>query len=102
MREYQNPPRYLKTNYKYRNEIKLKRDELTVAGITQMYMDCPSDEGKYDTLAHLYGLLTVGSSVSTYLTYMCCRIYTNLLIDNLLQTQGHCLRNRREIDSCWP
>lgn len=24
------------------NEIKLKRDELTVAGITQMYMDCPS------------------------------------------------------------
>ena len=26
------------------NEIKLKRDELTVGGIKQMYMDCPSDE----------------------------------------------------------
>ncbi|KAG9232477.1 putative ATP-dependent RNA helicase dbp5 [Amylocarpus encephaloides] len=45
------------------NEIKLKRDELTVAGIQQMYMDCPSDEGKYDILARLYGLMTVGSSI---------------------------------------
>lgn len=45
------------------NEIKLKRDELTVSGITQMYMDCPSDAGKYDVLADLYGLLTVGSSI---------------------------------------
>lgn len=92
----------LKTNYKCRNEIKLKRDELTVAGITQMYMDCPSDEGKYDTLAHLYGLLTVGSSVSIYLACMCCRIHINLPIDNLLQTQGYCIWNRSEIDSCWP
>ncbi|CZS88171.1 probable RNA helicase DBP5 [Rhynchosporium agropyri] len=45
------------------NEIKLKRDELTVGGIKQMYMDCPSDEGKYDILAQLYGLMTIGSSI---------------------------------------
>ncbi|PBP25487.1 ATP-dependent RNA helicase DBP5 [Diplocarpon rosae] len=45
------------------NEIKLKRDELTVGGIKQMYMDCPSDEGKYDILAMLYGLMTIGSSI---------------------------------------
>lgn len=45
------------------NEIKLKRDELTVGGIKQMYMDCPSDEGKYDILASLYGLMTIGSSI---------------------------------------
>jgi ATP-dependent RNA helicase DDX19/DBP5 len=45
------------------NEIKLKRDELTVSGIKQMYMDCPSDEGKYETLAQLYGLMTIGSSI---------------------------------------
>jgi ATP-dependent RNA helicase DDX19/DBP5 len=44
-------------------QIKLKRDELTVAGIKQMYMDCPSDEGKYDILANLYGLMTIGSSI---------------------------------------
>lgn len=44
-------------------EIKLKREELTVGGIKQMYMDCPSDEGKYDILAHLYGLMTIGASI---------------------------------------
>lgn len=45
------------------HEIKLQKEQLTVAGIKQMYMDCPSDEGKYDILAQLYGLMTVGSSI---------------------------------------
>lgn len=45
------------------NEIRLKRDELTVNGITQMYMDCAGDGGKYETLVQLYGLMTIGSSI---------------------------------------
>lgn len=45
------------------NEIRLKRDELTVGGIKQMYMDCAGDQGKYETLAQLYGLMTIGSSI---------------------------------------
>ena len=45
------------------NEIRLKRDELTVGGIKQMFMDCPSGDGKYENLAHLYGLMTIGSSI---------------------------------------
>lgn len=45
------------------NEISLKHEELTVAGIKQMYMDCPSEEGKYDILVKLYGLMTIGSSI---------------------------------------
>jgi ATP-dependent RNA helicase DDX19/DBP5 len=45
------------------NEIKLKHEELTVAGISQMFMDCPSEEGKYDILVKLYGVMTVGSSI---------------------------------------
>ena len=45
------------------NSIRLKRDELTVTGIKQMYMDCSSDENKYEALAHLYGLMTIGSSI---------------------------------------
>ncbi|TAQ83986.1 hypothetical protein B7494_g7691 [Chlorociboria aeruginascens] len=44
-------------------EITLKRDELTVAGIKQMFMDCPSESGKYDILVALYGLMTIGSSI---------------------------------------
>lgn len=45
------------------NEIKLRQQELTVEGISQMYMDCPSEEAKYDVLVKLYGLMTIGSSV---------------------------------------
>jgi superfamily II DNA/RNA helicase len=45
------------------NEIKLQKNELTVKGISQMYMDCPSEQEKYDVLVKLYGLMTVGSSV---------------------------------------
>lgn len=45
------------------HEIKLKHEELTVAGISQMFMDCPSEDGKYDILVKLYGLMTIGSSI---------------------------------------
>lgn len=45
------------------NEIKLQHQELTVKGISQMYMDCPDESKKYDILCKLYGLMTIGSSV---------------------------------------
>jgi len=45
------------------NEMRLKRDELTVSGIKQMFMDCPNEGGKYDILCQLYGLMTIGSSI---------------------------------------
>ncbi|KAK1754691.1 P-loop containing nucleoside triphosphate hydrolase protein [Echria macrotheca] len=45
------------------NQMKLKQQELTVKGISQMYMDCPDEREKYDILCKLYGLMTIGSSV---------------------------------------
>ncbi|KAJ9141714.1 ATP-dependent RNA helicase-like protein [Pleurostoma richardsiae] len=45
------------------NAMKLRQQELTVRGISQMYMDCPSAADKYDILVKLYGLMTIGSSV---------------------------------------
>ncbi|KAK3373310.1 P-loop containing nucleoside triphosphate hydrolase protein [Lasiosphaeria ovina] len=45
------------------NEIQLKQQDLTVKGISQMYMDCPDEQKKYDVLCKLYGLMTIGSSV---------------------------------------
>ncbi|SPQ22087.1 1f096a19-f267-440a-b2a3-019c21abfb58 [Thermothielavioides terrestris] len=45
------------------NEIKLRHQDLTVKGISQMYMDCPDESKKYDILCKLYGLMTIGSSV---------------------------------------
>ncbi|KAL4782170.1 P-loop containing nucleoside triphosphate hydrolase protein [Aspergillus varians] len=45
------------------NELTLQHEELTVEGIKQLYLDCSSDDDKYNTLVQLYGLLTVGSSI---------------------------------------
>lgn len=45
------------------HSMKLQRQDLTVKGITQMYMDCPSETDKYDVLVKLYSLMTIGSSV---------------------------------------
>ena len=57
------------------NEIKLRHQELTVKGISQMYMDCPDESKKYDVLCQLYGLMTIGSSV--IFVKVCCspRLY---------------------------
>lgn len=45
------------------NELTLPHDEQTVEGIRQLYMDCASEEDKYDVLVKLYGLMTIGQSV---------------------------------------
>lgn len=45
------------------NQITLKQEELTVEGIKQLYMDCNSEEHKYEILVQLYQLLTIGSSI---------------------------------------
>ena len=45
------------------NHIKLKVQELTVRGISQMFMDCPDESQKYSILCQLYGLMQIGSSI---------------------------------------
>ena len=45
------------------NSIKLQRSELTVKGISQMFIDCADTNTKYDILCKLYGLMTIGQSV---------------------------------------
>ncbi|KAK9453278.1 P-loop containing nucleoside triphosphate hydrolase protein [Dipodascopsis uninucleata] len=45
------------------NEIRLRTEELNVKAIKQLYMDCDSEEHKYEVLVGLYHLLTVGSSI---------------------------------------
>ena len=45
------------------NKIELKKEELSVEGIKQFYMDCKDEESKYDILVQIYNLLTVGQSI---------------------------------------
>ena len=45
------------------NELTLEVEKLTVKGIKQMYLDCNSDEEKYNALVKFYGLMTIASSI---------------------------------------
>lgn len=45
------------------NQITLEVENLTVKGIKQMYLDCDSDEEKYNALVKFYGLMTIASSI---------------------------------------
>ncbi|KAI1822396.1 P-loop containing nucleoside triphosphate hydrolase protein [Xylaria intraflava] len=55
--------KYAETYAPSSNIIQLKVQELTVKGISQMYMDCPSESEKYSILCQLYGLMNIGSSI---------------------------------------
>lgn len=43
--------------------MELKQEELNVAGIKQLTMDCDGEQNKFEVLCELYGLLTIGSSI---------------------------------------
>lgn len=66
------------------NELRLKTEELSVEGIKQLYMDCDSEEHKYDVLLELYGLLTIGQSI-----IFCKRRDTADKIAQKMQAEGH-------------
>lgn len=44
-------------------ELRLQKNQQNVKGISQMYIDCPEGEGKYEILIKLYGLMNIGSSI---------------------------------------
>jgi ATP-dependent RNA helicase DDX19/DBP5 len=55
--------KYAQTFAPNANSLTLQTQELTVSGISQMYMDCPSEADKYGILCKLYGLMNIGSSI---------------------------------------
>lgn len=83
------------------NEIKLKRDELTVSGIKQMFMDCPNEVGKYEILVKLYGLMTIGSSIIFVKVF---DVFTFPLIAMLMNiaAKRHCQSYCRAFDKRRP
>lgn len=54
------------------NMISLKREELSVDAIKQMYLDCPDAESKYEVLCSIYGLCNIGQSI------IFCHVSNNL------------------------
>eukprot|EP01137_Pigoraptor_chileana_P008966 Opistho-2@56533 len=45
------------------NIICLKREELSLEGIKNYYLDCPNEQSKFPTLSDIYGLVSVGQVV---------------------------------------
>ncbi|OCK76163.1 DEAD-domain-containing protein [Lepidopterella palustris CBS 459.81] len=45
------------------NQLTLKHEELTIAGIKQLYLDCDGVEDKFAVLLKFYGLMTTASSI---------------------------------------
>mmetsp|Transcript_10387 Transcript_10387/g.28604 ORF Transcript_10387/g.28604 Transcript_10387/m.28604 type:complete len:435 (-) Transcript_10387:1210-2514(-) len=60
------PPTILDMTRKFMNDpirILIKRDELTLEGIQQFYIDVEKEEWKFDTLCDLYDTLTITQAV---------------------------------------
>ncbi|KAF8120729.1 DEAD-domain-containing protein [Mycena galopus ATCC 62051] len=66
------------------NKIELQKEELSVSGIRQFYMDCRNEEHKYDILVRLYALLTVGQSI-----IFCQHKHTADRISARMSAEGH-------------
>lgn len=66
------------------NEITLKRDELSVEGISQFYMDCKSYPHKIQMLSALYGIMTIGQSI----IFLATRASTDE-VQRIMEAEGH-------------
>lgn len=45
------------------NQIFLKKEDVTVEAIKQLYLECDSKEGKFDALSALYDCMSIGQSI---------------------------------------
>lgn len=66
------------------NEIRLKQEELSVEAIKQFYMDCKSEDHKYEVLVELYNILTIGQSI-----IFCAKRETADQIAKKMTAEGH-------------
>jgi superfamily II DNA/RNA helicase len=71
------------------NKIFLKKEEVTVDAIKQLWLECNGEEEKYEALAMLYGVMSIGQSM------VFCKVgheYTSTLSANqsLMLAQRHC------------
>ncbi|WVO18517.1 ATP-dependent RNA helicase DBP5 [Cryptococcus depauperatus] len=66
------------------NQIFLRKEEITVDAIRQLYLECDSEEQKYEALSALYDCLVIGQSI-----VFCKRKVTADQIAERLISEGH-------------
>lgn len=58
-------------------EIRIKTEELSLDGIKQFYVDCPSAEEKYKALSSIFSLLEIGATIIFVQTVATAKWLTN-------------------------
>ncbi|EMD33959.1 hypothetical protein CERSUDRAFT_97883 [Gelatoporia subvermispora B] len=66
------------------NKIELQKNEISVDNIRQFYLDCKSEEHKYEVLVSIYTLLTIGQSI-----IFCQHRHTADRISQRMSAEGH-------------
>ncbi|WWC91923.1 uncharacterized protein L201_006875 [Kwoniella dendrophila CBS 6074] len=66
------------------NKLFLKKEDVTVDAIKQLYLECDGEDSKYDALSALYDCLTIGQSI-----VFCRTKATADQIANRLTSEGH-------------
>ena len=62
--------------------ILIKKEELTLEGIKQFYIDCEKNEYKFETLCDLYSLISVSQTIIYCNHYQCVEQLTRKLQEN--------------------
>jgi translation initiation factor 4A len=62
--------------------ILIKKEELTLEGIKQFYIDCEKNEYKFETLCDLYSLISVSQTIIYCNHYQCVEQLTHKLQEN--------------------
>ncbi|OCH93062.1 DEAD-domain-containing protein [Obba rivulosa] len=66
------------------NKIELQKNEISVDNIRQFYLDCRSEEHKYEVLVSIYTVLTIGQSI-----IFCQHRHTADRIGQRMTAEGH-------------
>jgi len=77
------------------NQIFLKKEEVTVEAIKQLYLECDGEEQKYNALSALYDIMSIGQSIVFCKVSFPRRIYSE---HSLFPAKRHRRQDRPEID----
>jgi translation initiation factor 4A len=75
--------------------ILIKKEELTLEGIKQFYIDCEKNDYKFETLCDLYSLISVSQTIIYCNHYQCVEQLTRKLQENNFKVS--CIHGNMEI-----
>ena len=78
------------------NQIFLKKEEVTVEAIKQLYLECDGEEQKYNALSALYDIMSIGQSIVFCKVSSCIKYREEYYLT--FTAKRYCRSNRRKAD----